>query len=175
MDEEERSTQLALLFPLKAGMSALKSSQGPPPTPPPQASTPQLGRPNSRLYLRRRSSMSDLDKLSPAMARLRVNCSGVPGSAPHSPAGSIGDLMNLKRFGGGEGGSSGSIVGRIVPLSTVSPRVSPILPVPEEPMELRPLSCTQRTERLSRLIRQQRGSRPVSTTFSLATVTNHSE
>ncbi|XP_049847990.1 uncharacterized protein LOC126305263 [Schistocerca gregaria] len=170
MEEEEHTTQWALFFPLQAGMSAFKSSLSPspdspqpPPTPPPTYHQP------ARHGLRRRSSLPDLDKLSPALARLRPGAASATGSAPHSPGGSIGDLMNLKCFGctptGGE-----ATVSRTVPLSTLGnaapgagaasgPRRRT---APPPPPPRRPLSCSQRTERLSRLIRQsQREPRPV--------------
>jgi hypothetical protein len=241
MEEESKTTEWALLFPLKAGMSAFKSTtvishavrdarvssskdakilqrdnhddgkmEDSFPT---MSSTP-----NSRIRMRRRSSMSDIDKftssigLIPNLARytvgsstpnshhLRVSGDGYD-SVPHSPGtprrsntpdigacGSIGDLMNMKRYGGSSWSVRSyteTIIARTVPLSTVTPRGSappsplqdhtqqqPELPrivaseqssssedVFEENSVLPPiLTSSQRTERLSRLIRQQRGS-----------------
>ncbi|XP_047003873.1 translation initiation factor IF-2-like [Schistocerca americana] len=145
MEEEEHTTQWALFFPLQAGMSAFKSSL--PPSP----------------------DLPALDKLSPALARLRPGAASATGSAPHSPGGSIGDLMNLKCFGGTPTGGEAT-VSRGVPLSTLGnaapgaasgPRRRAAPPPPPPPPPRRPLSCSQRTERLSRLIRQsQREPRP---------------
>jgi hypothetical protein len=178
---------------------------------------------NPRMKMRRRSSMSDIDKFtssvgrSPDLARyagssntpssyhLRVSGDGYD-SVPHIPGtprrsntpdigacGSIGDLMNMKRYGGSSWSvrsCTETIIAKTVPLSTVTPRGS----APPSPLEDHKqqselpriddrnseqfsssenvedeeteedsgpppkLTCSQRTERLSRLIRQQRAS-----------------
>ncbi|GFG32198.1 hypothetical protein Cfor_04574, partial [Coptotermes formosanus] len=176
---------------------------------------------NPRMKTRRRSSMSDIDKFTssvgipmvrytggsstPNSHHLRVGGDGY-NSVPHSPGtprrsntpdigacGSIGDLMNMKRYGSSWSVRSctETIIAKTVPLSTVTPRGSaPPSPLqdhkqqPELPRidskdgercsssddleyedEIKDdsgsppkLTCSQRTERLSRLIRQQRVS-----------------
>lgn len=247
MEEDSKTTEWALLFPLKAGLFAFKSStvinhsvrdtsestsednkilqrdsqiDGKQEEPFPTISNP-------RMKMRRRSSMSDIDKFTSSighssdMARytgssntpisyhLRVSADGYD-SMPHSPGtprrsntpdigacGSIGDLMNMKRYGGSSWSvrsCTETIIAKTVPLSTVTPRgsgpPSPLqdhkqqseLPridsrdgeqfsspenVEDEETETededdcgppQKLTCSQRTERLSRLIRQQRAS-----------------
>lgn len=241
MEEDSKTTQLALLFPLKAGLFAFKSStvinHSVPETSESNKDNMTLQRDsqidgkleepfptisNPRMKMRRRSSMSDIDKFtssvgrSPDLARyagssntpnschLRVSGDGYD-SMPHSPGtprrsntpdigacGSIGDLMNMKRYGGSSWSvrsCTETIIAKTVPLSTVTPRGS----APPSPLEDHKqqselpriddrdseqfsssenvedkteddsgpqpkLTCSQRTERLSRLIRQQRAS-----------------
>lgn len=101
-------------------------------------------------------------------------CKGY-GSVPQSPAlsrslaaahDSIGDLMNMKKFGGSTlSVRSETLVAKAVPLSTVTPRaVSPQRDSPspeevltEERVAENPAAMTtaQRTQRLSRLLRDQ--------------------
>lgn len=246
MEEDSKSTEWALLFPLKAGLFAFKSSSGinhpVPDTNEPSSKATQIlqtvcldggkledsfsttsNTANSRMKMRRRSSMSDIDKFTSSVGllpdlvphtggsntssscHLRVSGDGYD-SVPHSPAtsrrsmtpdigacGSIGDLMNMKRYGGSSWSvrsCTETIIAKTVPLSTVTPRgSSPPSPLqdhkqhPElERIDSRDgeqsscpedveyegaeedsepptkLTCSQRTERLSRLIRQQRGS-----------------
>lgn len=131
--------------------------------------------------IRRGSSLSDLDKLQnkPDVARSTEKCSE---SLPHSPAlsrtnlqsgnlyvrGSIGDLMNMKKYGASTWSvRSESLIARVVPLSTVTPRQSPPREK-SEPEDLedemqddfhvsgKPLTCAQRTQRLSKLIKKHR-------------------
>ncbi|PNF35927.1 hypothetical protein B7P43_G03530 [Cryptotermes secundus] len=243
MEEESKTTEWALLFPLKAGLFPFKSStvinHSVPNTSEPNKGNMNLQRDsqidgkveepfptvsNPRMKMRRRSSMSDIDKFtssigrSPELARyagsnntpnsyhhLRVSGDGYD-SMPHSPGtprrsntpdigacGSIGDLMNMKRYGGSSWSvrsCTETIIAKTVPLSTVTPRGS-APPSPLEDHKQQPelpriedrdseqfsssenvedeeteddsgpppkLTCSQRTERLSRLIRQQRAS-----------------
>lgn len=177
---------------------------------------------NPRMKTRRRSSMSDIDKFTssvgipmvrytggsstPNSHHLRVGGDGYD-SVPHSPGtprrsntpdigacGSIGDLMNMKRYGGSSWSvrsCTETIIAKTVPLSTVTPRGS-APPSPLQDHKQQPelpridskdgercssseglededetkddqgsplkLTCSQRTERLSRLIRAQRAS-----------------
>ena len=206
MDSPEHSTQMALLFPLQAGLCFVKAaSPGPgaglaPATAPARLrppAAPAAAAAAARVRMRRGSSLTELDRVAAAAAAARA-CAPIPPPAsaavsePHSPAslsasrrllagqpvaargGSIGDLMNWKRYG--EGGSAWSVgtteslVARTVPLSTVTPR-TPRTPTRsfEDPDDVPPdllegvfgLSCAQRTERLSQLIRQQQKSRPL--------------
>lgn len=222
MEEEDKTTEWALLFPLKAGLFAMKSStmsrtesrkthhhlsslginlhkktsrkksaEAEPEMEPPTG---------QRMRMRRGSSMSELDKIQlsggvglPDLIRSSTNQSQLGsaqstlmlkgyGSVPHSPAlsrslvsatrtsstqGSIGDLMNLKKFGGSSWSvRSETLVAKAVPLSTVTPKISPgspTLPSPPTPPPMpRPEVCTaaltaaQRTQRLSRLLRDTR-------------------
>ncbi|BES94155.1 Hypothetical protein NTJ_06964 [Nesidiocoris tenuis] len=106
----------------------------------------------------------------------------LPGRASgHQPSGSIGDLMNMKRYYGSSGDVTlETMIARTVPLSTVSPRPSRQLDLhpdchdfhdfpdysvfsprrPSPKIETLPENPTvqQRTQRLSRLISQQRNS-----------------
>lgn len=137
----------------------------------------------ARARIRRGSSLSDLDKLQnksilPDVVRSIEKCSE---SLPHSPAlsrtnlqlctsqvkGSIGDLMNLKKYGGSNWSvRSESIVAKAVPLSTVTFRHSPWIERDADDLEDeltddfqftgQPLTCAQRTQRFSRLIKKQR-------------------
>lgn len=99
-----------------------------------------------RLRSRRRSSMSDLDKLGGIKSNVPDIVRSVTShsyeheydSAPNSPniryirhlhksegvRGSIGDFMNFKRFGGGSGYRTETIIAKTVPLSTVTKRSS---------------------------------------------------
>lgn len=194
MNYREKSTEWALLFPLKAGLFAVKSS----------ISSKNINRERDKLMnetnikliynnkMRRGSSLSDLDKLQcklndnivlPDIVRSIEKCSE---SLPQSPAlsrtnlqlnnnfnqqrgGSIGDLMNLKKYGGSSWSvKSETLVAKFIPLSTVTPRHSPTnidsdydaktSPDDDSSQEFfnEPLTCAQRTRRLSRLIRSQR-------------------
>nr|KAF7439650.1 hypothetical protein H0235_002041 [Vespula pensylvanica] len=183
METREKSTEWALLFPLKAGLFAMKSS----------LSSKSVNREKEKIAkekatlprarIRRGSSLSDLDKLQnksmlPDVVRSIEKCSE---SLPHSPAlsrtnlqlctsqvrGSIGDLMNLKKYGGSNWSvRSESLVAKAVPLSTVTLRHLPRIERDANDLEdeLRddfqlneqPLTCAQRTQRLSRLIKKQR-------------------
>lgn len=199
--EEDKTTEWALLFPLKASLLTIKSS----------SSTPKKERKEAkmdRLKIRRGSSMSDLDKLAqsnglPDLIRsttasnqlsLSQTSKGYD-SLPHSPflsrsgvlsktescsvRGSIGDLMNQKKYGSSSWSvRSETLIARTVPLSTVTPRHSPPSPMHEEllfreclrlegaddepeianPAPGFPLTTAQRTQRLSRLIKQQRST-----------------
>ncbi|KAK1128375.1 hypothetical protein K0M31_002839 [Melipona bicolor] len=183
MEAREKSTEWALLFPLKAGLFAMKSS----------LSSKSVNREKERIAkknqslksgIRRGSSLSELDKLQskpvlPDVVRSTEKCSE---SLPHSPAlsrtnlqsgnlyvrGSIGDLMNMKRYGASTWSvRSESLIAKAVPLSTVTPRHSP--PVERSMEDLddeetqdefhvsgKPLTCAQRTQRLSKLIKEHR-------------------
>nr|XP_033323764.1 protein unc-13 homolog B-like isoform X4 [Megalopta genalis] len=183
MEAREKSLEWALLFPLKAGLFAMKWS----------LSSRSVNREKERiaksnqllpnLRMRRGSSLSDLDKLHskpilPDIVRSTEKCSE---SLPHSPAlsrtnlqlgnayvrGSIGDLINMKKYGASTWSvRSESLVARAVPLSTVTPRHSPPLEKSVEDLEDeiqdewhspgKPLTCAQRTQRLSKLIKKQR-------------------
>ncbi|KAG7203576.1 hypothetical protein KM043_013619 [Ampulex compressa] len=184
MEGRERSTEWALLFPLKAGLFAMKSSLSS------RSVNRERDRRSSKKHLapkpriRRGSSLSDLDKLQakpllPDVVRSTEKCSE---SLPHSPAlsrmnlqlggvhvrGSIGDLMNMKRYGGSCWSvRSETLIARAVPLSTVTPRQSPPIEDSTEDLEDedeqeefqvsgKVLTCAQRTQRLSRLIKRQR-------------------
>ncbi|KXZ75740.1 hypothetical protein TcasGA2_TC035020 [Tribolium castaneum] len=153
---DSHSTEWALLFPLKAGLFTMKSSTSLKTNP----STP-------RLRMRRGSSMSDLDKLSSTLPDL-VRSTTTNTSLPHSPhlsrsflssntpsvRGSIGDLMNQKKYGSSQWSvRSETLIARTVPLSTVTTKsLSPL----EVEVEEGPLTAAQRTKKLSRLIKQQR-------------------
>ncbi|XP_076178977.1 uncharacterized protein LOC143152564 [Ptiloglossa arizonensis] len=182
MEAREKSIEWALLFPLKAGLFAMKSS----------LSSKSVNREKERIakknqlpspQIRRGSSLSDLDKLQskpmlPDVVRSTEKCSE---SLPHSPAlsrtylqlgniyvsGSIGDLMNMKKYGASTWSvRSESLIARAVPLSTVTPRHSPPVEKSVEDLEDelqdechvpgKPLTCAQRTQRLSKLIKKQR-------------------
>lgn len=185
MMEDAHSTEWALLFPLKAGLFTMKSSTV-------TKSAEQLKKnykhkniPDSnRLNMRRGSSMSELDKLSagllPDLVRSTTannHLSLSPASVPHSPylsrsivsntpsvRGSIGDLMNQKKYGSSQWSiRSETLIAKTVPLSTVTPKQSPPGSRHEYLDEdafadddtLGPLTAAQRTQRLSRLIKQQ--------------------
>lgn len=186
METREKSTEWALLFPLKAGLFAMKSS----------LSSRSVARsekddkdgfskknPPSRARMRRGSSLSDLDKLQskpilPDVVKSTEKCSE---SLPHSPAlsrtnlqlgsssvrGSIGDLMNMKKYGGSNWSvRSETLIAKAVPLSTVTSKQSPSIDRSMEddlenevhdefPITGKPLTCAQRTQRLSKLIKKQ--------------------
>lgn len=142
-----------------------------------------------RNRIRRGSSLSDLDKLHakiplPDVVRSTEKCCS--GSLTHSPAfsrtnlelasshvrGSIGDLMNLKKYGGSNWSvRSETMIAKVVPLSTVTPKQSPPLEKDLEEIcrdiedyqvsqvdlgSCGPLTCAERTQRLSRLIKKHR-------------------
>ncbi|EZA60328.1 hypothetical protein X777_13417 [Ooceraea biroi] len=185
METREKSTEWALLFPLKAGLFAVKSS----------LSLRSVGRSERdgkdklpkknlpRARIRRGSSLSDLDKLQnkqvlPDVVKSTEKCE----SLPHSPAlsrtnlqlgsssvrGSIGDLMNMKKYGGSTWSvRSETLIAKAVPLSTVTSKQSPSIDKSLEgdlekemqdefPVTGKPLTCAQRTQRLSWLIKKQR-------------------
>ncbi|XP_034946382.1 uncharacterized protein [Chelonus insularis] len=216
----EKSTEWALLFPLKAGLFAVKSSISSR-----SLSRDKADKPRERVIckntkIRRGSSLSDLDKLQtkillPNIIGSTEKCSE---SLPQSPAlsrtnlqlsssqvrGSIGDLMNLKKYGSSTWSvRSETLITKFVPLSTVTPRHSPPMDISgvvehddgdgsgedddadEEPVESREtLTCAQRTQRLSKLIKKQRQisvfspstlkKLAVSTTFSCSSLINNS-
>lgn len=217
MEDQDKTTEWALLFPLKAGLFAVKSSsmtrcesrkarhhlsglvhkkasrkkseevEPEPPT-------------GQRARMRRGSSMSELDKFQANnkaaidLVRSTTNQSHLGsaqstlqlkgyGSVPHSPAlnrnligrtsstqDSIGDLMNLKKFGGSSWSvRSETLVAKTVPLSTVTHRVSPGSPSPPPspptpPTIIKPrptistsgMTAAQRTQRLSHLLKAVR-------------------
>lgn len=183
MDSREKSLEWALLFPLKAGLFAMKWS----------LSSRSVNREKERIAkknqllpnprMRRGSSLSDLDKLHskpilPDVIRSTEKCSE---SLPHSPAlsrtnlqlgssyvrGSIGDLINMKKYGASTWSvRSESLIARVVPLSTVTPRHSPPFEKSVEDLQNelqdgwhlpgKPLTCAQRTQRLSKLIKKHR-------------------
>lgn len=186
METRAKSTEWALLFPLKAGLFAMKSS----------LSLKSVNRSEKeikerfskknfqpRAKIRRGSSLSDLDKLQsktilPDVVKSTEKCSE---SLPHSPAlsrtnlqlgsssvrGSIGDLMNMKKYGGSNWSvRSETLIAKAVPLSTVTKQNSQIEKSVEDDLEDdlqdeflisgKPLTCAQRTQRLSRLIKKQK-------------------
>jgi len=189
METREKSTEWALLFPLKAGLFAMKSSLS--------SKSVNRGEKESkerlskkslrepRAKIRRGSSLSDLDKLQsktilPDVVKSTEKFSE---SLPHSPAlsrtnlqlgsssirGSIGDLMNMKKYGGSNWSvRSETLIAKAVPLSTVTTKQnSPIEKSMDDledelqnefPVSGKPLTCAQRTQRLSRLIKKQRRS-----------------
>ncbi|KAJ8932399.1 hypothetical protein NQ314_014693, partial [Rhamnusium bicolor] len=188
--DDTRTTEFALLFPLKAGLFTMKSSSV-------ARSAERIKKKSgakeipthSRLRMRRGSSMSDLDKMSqeplPDLVRSTTATQQLSvspaGSLPHSPylsrsflssnttsvRGSIGDLMNQKRFGSSQWSvRSETLIAKTVPLSTVTSRQSPT-PRHSQSLSMEdtlrddddvcgPLTAAQRTQRLSRLIKQQR-------------------
>ncbi|KAK9871097.1 hypothetical protein WA026_011381 [Henosepilachna vigintioctopunctata] len=187
-EKRNHTTEWALLFPLKTGLFAMRSSGS--------HSTERLKtKPsvkkmseNERLRMRRGSSLSELDKLAdnglPDLVRSTTaqhQLSLSPASLPHSPylsrslmssnttsvRGSIGDLMNQKKFGSSQWSvRSETLIAKTVPLSTVTPRHSPPSVSCDVSMEdtlddldsLGPLTAAQRTKKLSRLIKQQRSA-----------------
>ncbi|RZC39305.1 hypothetical protein BDFB_014314, partial [Asbolus verrucosus] len=181
---EAHTTEWALLFPLRAGMFAMKSSSV-------TRSVDHLKKKApadspDRLRMRRGSSMSELDKMSssplPDLVRSTTanqHLGAGPASLPHSPhlsrsflssttvsvRGSIGDLMNQKKYGSSQWSvRSETLIARTVPLSTVTPRQSPSPLTADLSLEgsldevCGPLTAAQRTKKLSRLIRQQRSA-----------------
>lgn len=208
---EAHSTEWALLFPLKAGLFTFRATpeitrSGPMAqqgrsamelsSPAGDETSPKVivGSADPKIRTRRRSSMSDLDKLSAALPDLvRSAASSMHyglsfNSLPHSPhaaksicssgtypQGSIGDLMNLKKYGGSSWSvRSETLVAKTVPLSTVTPRHSPTRrPCCENAMMVETLdddevdnvendgsvlTSAQRTQKLSRLLKRQRAS-----------------
>lgn len=197
MENREKSTEWALLFPLKAGLFAMKSSLSSKSVSRGEREREmkerllrknQLQQPRARI--RRGSSLSDLDKLQSkailpdVVKSTEIKCSE---SLPHSPAlsnlqlaacsssvrGSIGDLMNMKKYGGSTWSvRSETLIAKAVPLSTVTAKQSPTFSKSVEddlecelsqedessssPISGKPLTSAQRTQRLSRLIRKQR-------------------
>ncbi|KYN03121.1 hypothetical protein ALC62_05988 [Cyphomyrmex costatus] len=190
METRDKSTEWALLFPLKAGLFAMKSSlssksvsRGE------KESKERLSKKNlrePRAKIRRGSSLSDLDKLQnkailPDVVKSTEQCSE---SLPHSPAlsrtnlqlgsssvrGSIGDLMNMKKYGGSTWSvRSETLIAKAVPLSTVTMKQNSPNSIEksmeddledelqdEFPISGKALTCAQRTQRLSRLIKKQR-------------------
>ncbi|KAI5726075.1 hypothetical protein M8J77_023464 [Diaphorina citri] len=191
----QKKVKLALLFPLKSLSSSKMTASSPikifrsnshcrPETSlhrsdstvhlsdrePPRGSRLDTDKENKyktmpRLGMRRRSSMSDLDRITSlpdlvSSAQYRQGHSGPSSPVNIKPAaatshtvlsggktsevtGSIGDLMNLKKYYGSHSGSGGiassvpnsdSMIARIVPLSTVFPKSSTSdtpLPSPE--------------------------------------------
>lgn len=187
METREKSTEWALLFPLKAGLFAMKSSLSSKSMGREKESKDRLSRKNfpPRSRMRRGSSLSDLDKLQnktmlPDIVKSTEKCSE---SLPHSPAmsrasnlqlgssnvrGSIGDLMNMKKYGGSNWSvRSETLIAKAVPLSTVTakqqnpPTEKSVEDLENEqqdefPISGKPLTSAQRTQRLSRLIKKQR-------------------
>lgn len=185
MEGKDRSTEWALLFPLKAGFFAMRSSISSKSVHKEREKLLKEKHIQSRNRIRRGSSLSDLDKLQNKETLPDIVRSVEKGfeSVPHSPAlsrtnlqltnqvrGSIGDLMNLKKYGGSNWSvRSETLIAKMVPLSTVTPKQSPPAEEPEDDFtELayvraeeyedngEPLTCAQRTQRLSRLIKRQR-------------------
>lgn len=186
METREKSTEWALLFPLKAGLFAMKSSLSSKSVSRGEKEKERLSKKSlqARAKIRRRSSLSDLDKLQsktilPDVVKSTEQCSE---SLPHSPAlsrtnlqlgsssvrGSIGDLMNMKKYGGSTWSvRSETLIAKAVPLSTVTTKQSSPIDksveddledelLDEFPVSEKPLTSAQRTQRLSRLIKKQR-------------------
>lgn len=186
MASDEHTTERALLFPLKAGLFTMKSSTFTRSVDRLKKNTkPKESTNDNRLKMRRGSSMSELDKLAaeplPDLVRSTTatnHLSASPASVPHSPylsrsyisnttsvRGSIGDLMNQKKYGSSQWSvRSETLIARTVPLSTVTPRHSPsglgqdVLDFGDDDDLSGPLTTAQRTQRLSRLIKQQRNA-----------------
>lgn len=191
MYRREKSTEWALLFPLKAGLFAVKSSISCTINREKDKNQhQQQTNISKKSKMRRGSSLSDLDKLQgkillPTHVRSTEKCYE---SLPQSPAlsrtnliqissnqvrGSIGDLMNLKKYASSTWSvRSETLITKFVPLSTVTPRGSPSMENPEDEADKgenndqesagacacagEPLTCAQRTQRLSRLIKKHR-------------------
>lgn len=124
------------------------------------------------------NTLRDLVRSTTANQQLSASSASVP----HSPylsrsylssntasvRGSIGDLMNQKIHGSSQWSvRSETLIAKTVPLSTVTPRQSPPLQYVEvdkgkedllDEAASGPLTVAQRTQRLSRLIKQQRNS-----------------
>lgn len=199
MEEDKHSTEWALLFPLKAGLFSMKHSTVTRSVDRLKKKTNTKETPNAnRLRMRRGSSMSELDKLSagplPDLVRSTTannHLSTSPASLPHSPyfsrsilgtanpsvRNSIGDLMNQKKYGSSQWSvRSETLIARMVPLSTVTPRQSPPESCPKTDIStdsftpdgsdiVGPLTTAQRAQRLSRLIKQQRSTVTKKTAF----------
>lgn len=173
-DSSGRNTEWALLFPLKAGLFAMKSSTK-------VKVTKSKSSDKDRSKMRRGSSLSELDKLTVnsadfmRSATASQHLAASPVSLPQSPylsrsllssnatslKGSIGDLMNLKKYGSSQWSvRSESLIARTMPLTTVTTRPSPresMLVIPcdfeDEWWDVKgPLTTAQRTQKLSRLI-----------------------
>lgn len=207
MDHKEKhSTEWALLYPLKAGLFAAKHSSVTRSTDRfKKKSGSTIADDSNRLCIRRGSSMSELDKLSEELLPdlVRSNTANhylttSPASLPHSPyfsrsalhvastRDSIGDLMNQKKYGSSQWSvRSETLIARVVPLSTVTPRHSPptVAATEESPDECsitnefcstEPLTTAQRAQRLSRLIKRQRStiSKPIPIMVSVVFLKN---
>lgn len=173
-DSSGRNTEWALLFPLKAGLFAMKSSTK-------VKVTKSKSSEKDRSKMRRGSSLSELDKLTVnnkdflRSTTTSQHLAASPVSLPQSPylsrsvlssnatslKGSIGDLMNLKKYGSSQWSvRSESLIARTMPLTTVTTRPSPresMLAIPcdfeDEWWGVKgPLTTAQRTQKLSRLI-----------------------
>lgn len=192
MDSDNRNTtEWALLFPLKAGLIGMKCT-----TFKFNEKKSKIGKEFekcARSKMRRGSSMSDIDKLTPdrlpdvVRSVTKTNQFLSPASLPQTPhlsrshlntagigertqrAESIGDLMNQKKYYGSSNWSvrSETLIARTVPLSTVTPKQSPpgspaVLTSSYSELDLvdaernGPLTVAQRTQRLSKLIKQKR-------------------
>ena len=183
MENKARSTEWALLFPLKAGLFAMKTSISSRSVSREKEKISRERYVQPRVRIRRGSSLSDLDKLIQTKSTLPdVVRSAEKGSEslPHSPAlsrtnlqlgspqvrGSIGDLMNLKKYGGSTWSvRSETLIAKVVPLSTVTPKqCSPVERADEDVVDdfvdyqqgRGQLTCAQMTVRLSKLIKKQR-------------------
>lgn len=182
-DTAGRNTEWALLFPLKAGLFAMKSSTK-------VKVSKSKSSENDRSKMRRGSSLSELDRLTVGKEFVRStttnqHLAASPVSLPQSPylsrsllssnttslKGSIGDLMNQKKYGSSQWSvRSESLIARTMPLTTVTTRASPresMLVIPsdfdDEVWELKgPLTTAQRTKKLSRLIER---STEISSTY----------
>lgn len=186
MAEVGKTTECALLFPLKASLLTMKASRMAI-----DICSEKPSKSGNRLTLRRGSSMSELDRLNPnsclsdlvrsSTATTQIsNGRNSYNSLPYSPIlsrsglldhhmrDSIGDLMNQKKYGSSSWSiRSETLVARTVPLSTVANKTSP--PTNSNPpvdttdsftynRNNGPLTTAQRTQRLSRLIKQQRST-----------------
>lgn len=181
-DNRNTNTEWALFFPLKAGLIGMKCTGKSPKTDKDFSKC-------SRSRMRRGSSMSDIDKLTPDrlpdLVRSTRNYLS-PGSLPQTPhlsrsylnttrvgerterTESIGDLMNQKKYGSSNWSvRSETLIARTVPLSTVTPKHSPpgrrsilmnsFSELCDYDKDLSgPLTVAQRTQKLSRLIKQKR-------------------
>ncbi|OXU18610.1 hypothetical protein TSAR_010306 [Trichomalopsis sarcophagae] len=183
----DRSTEWALLFPLKAGLLTMKSSFFN------NGLRAESMYNISKTRIRRGSSLSDLDRYQPKISSSNVIYSSertneivsfMPALSnsnlkmlSNQECGSIGDMMNLKKYGGSNWSvRSESLIAKTVPLSTVTPKQSPQHEISTENIifeidicrqamqndhekELliysKSLTCAQRTLRLSKLIKQQ--------------------
>ncbi|XP_046677830.1 uncharacterized protein LOC124365825 [Homalodisca vitripennis] len=183
----EKNTTLGLFLSLKPSLLMMKTSPeretaGPMATVHEEDETDLAEVP--RLRTRRRSSMSDLDKMKrPKGQEAQERKLGLSG--PEVLTGSIGDLMNLPRYHQPcsrlESSSMDSLIARSVPLSYVTPtKLSPrnasptnptaaaaaavaatiSTPTTRRPRERSTLTCTQRTERFSRLLGRQKAIVP---------------
>ncbi|KAK5649190.1 hypothetical protein RI129_000219 [Pyrocoelia pectoralis] len=207
-ESDKHSTEWALLFPLRAGLfsvrhSGVTRSHDRIKKKRPSKETPK----DDRLGMRRGSSMSELDKLSssgllPDLVRSTTahhQLSASPASVPHSPylsrsgistashsvRDSIGDLMNQKKYGSSQWSvRSESLIARLVPLSTVTPRQSPPEMGPKSDVSIHsfiseesdnsgPLTTAQRAQRLSRLIKQQRSTKHTGITVCLCFIIHY--